>query len=54
MCTHWLSDNFRAVHLTWNEIFELCLHNAATGVVRVINNITTTLDLQPLLRLARE
>lgn len=32
----------------------LCLHNAATGVERVINNLTTTLDLQPLLRLARE
>lgn len=54
MSTHWLSDHFRAVHPTCNEIFVLCLHNAATGVEIVINNLTTTLDLQPLLRLARE
>lgn len=54
MSTHRLSDHSRAVHSTCNEIFVLCLHNAATGVVTVINNITTTPDLQPLLRLARE
>lgn len=54
MSTHQLSDHFRAVHLTCNEILVLCLHNAAPGVVIVINNITTTHDLQPLLRLARE
>lgn len=37
-----------------NEIFLLCLHNAAKGVVIIINNITTSRVLRPLLRLARE
>ena len=53
MSTHRLSDHFRAVHSTCNEIFVLCLHNAAKGVV-IINNITTSRVLRPLLRLARE
>lgn len=54
MSTYRLSDHFRAVHLTHNEFFVLCLHNTATGVVTIINNITTYCFLWPLLRLARE
>lgn len=52
MSHHWLSDHFRAVHPTCNEIFVFHLHNAATGAVIIINNVTTTLD--SLMRLARE
>lgn len=47
MSAHRLSDHFRAVHSTCNEIFVLCLHNAAKGVVIIINNITTSRVLQP-------
>lgn len=54
MSAHQLSDHFRAVCSTSNEIFVLCLHNAARRVVIIINNITTSRVLRPLLRLARE
>lgn len=47
MSAHRLSHHFRAVYSTCNEIFVLCLHNAAKGVVIIINNITTSCVLQP-------